>query len=80
MNIERTKDLIYIHITMKERPVEKKLALYQRIAECLQNAGIRQEDVMIIAAENVKENWSFGNGTAQLASVEKGVMKNGNEK
>lgn len=23
MNIERTKDLIYIHITMKERPVEK---------------------------------------------------------
>lgn len=35
---------------------------------------------MIIAAENVKENWSFGNGTAQLASVEKGVIKNGNEK
>lgn len=80
MNIERTKDLIYIHITMKERPVEKKLALYQRIAECLQKRRIRQEDVMIIAAENVKENWSFGNGTAQLASVEKGVMKNGNEK
>ena len=26
MNIKRTKDLIYIHITMKERPIEKKLA------------------------------------------------------
>ncbi|CAM5213496.1 hypothetical protein BLIC30S_04277 [Bacillus licheniformis] len=24
MNIKRTKDLIYIHITMKERPIEKK--------------------------------------------------------
>lgn len=70
MNIKRTKDLIYIHITMKETD-RKKLALYQRIAERLQNAGIRQEDVMIIAAENVKENWSFGNGTAQLASVER---------
>lgn len=23
MNIKRTKDLIYIHITMKERPIEK---------------------------------------------------------
>lgn len=34
---------------------------------------------MIIAAENVKENWSFGNGTAQLASVER-ALKNGNEK
>ncbi|MED1738651.1 tautomerase family protein [Bacillus swezeyi] len=81
MNIQRTKDLIYVQITMKERPLEKKRSLYQHIADRLKNdANIRKEDVMIIVTENVKENWSFGNGTAQLASTEKGVLKNGHEK
>lgn len=69
MNINRTDELIYIQITMKEgRSVAKKRALYARIAELLhQSLGIRMQDIMIILVENTGQNWSFGNGVAQLA-------------
>ncbi|ATH94243.1 tautomerase family protein [Bacillus glycinifermentans] len=79
MNINRTKDLIYIQITMKQRRTQEKTALYRRIAERLhRGSGIRMEDVMIIVTENVKENWSFGNGIAQLASTTgEGADQNG---
>lgn len=70
MNINRTKDLIYIQITMKQRRTQEKTALYRRIAERLhRGSGVRMEDVMIIVTENTEENWSFGNGIAQLASI-----------
>ncbi|MEC1537926.1 tautomerase family protein [Bacillus sonorensis] len=70
VNINRTKDLIYIQITMKQRRTQEKTALYRRIAERLhRGSGVRMEDVMIIVTENTEENWSFGNGIAQLAST-----------
>jgi phenylpyruvate tautomerase PptA (4-oxalocrotonate tautomerase family) len=58
---------------MKEgRTTQKKQALYARIVDLLeQNAGIRPQDVMIILTENTQENWSFGNGIAQLAREER---------
>ncbi|MCG7409206.1 tautomerase family protein [Paenibacillus sp. ACRRX] len=69
MNICRTNELLYIQITLKEgRSLAKKKALYARMAELLQErTGIRPADVMIILLENTVENWSFGNGIAQLA-------------
>ncbi|MCM3039977.1 tautomerase family protein [Paenibacillus motobuensis] len=72
MNIARSDQQIFIRITMKEgRTTQQKKALYARIAELLEkNAGIRPQDVMIILTENVQENWSFGNGIAQLADEE----------
>ncbi|MCY9513807.1 tautomerase family protein [Paenibacillus apiarius] len=71
LNIKRTEDMIYIQITMKGRTLAKKRALYARIAERLHAAvGIRKQDVMIIVTETDVENWSFGNGIAQLAPQE----------
>ncbi|WP_019423420.1 tautomerase family protein [Paenibacillus sp. OSY-SE] len=68
LNMNRTADMIYIQITMKGRTLAKKRALYARIAERLHAAaGIRTQDVMIIVTETDVENWSFGNGIAQLA-------------
>lgn len=69
MDIERSDDVILIQITASNtRTVEKKRALYRRIAERLVGSlGIRPQDVFVNLVEVSKENWSFGNGEAQLA-------------
>ncbi|GIO69224.1 tautomerase family protein [Paenibacillus sp. FSL M7-1455] len=69
MNISRSEQQMFVQITMKEgRPLRKKQALYARMTELLEmNAKVRPQDVMIILTENTQENWSFGNGVAQLA-------------
>lgn len=69
LNVERSDGQIFIQITLKQgRTLAKKKALYAAIAERLQqSAGIRPQDVMIILTENTAENWSFGNGIAQMA-------------
>lgn len=68
LNISRSENQIFIQITLKQgRSLPKKKALYARIAELLQeSAGMRPQDVMIILVENTEENWSFGNGIAQM--------------
>jgi len=68
LNVERSDGQIFIQITLKQgRTLAKKKALYAAIAERLQqSAGIRPQDVMIILTENTAENWSFGNGIAQM--------------
>ncbi len=70
MGIARSEGQIFIQITMKKgRSIRQKQALFARIAELLQeNAGVRPQDVMVILTENTQENWSFGNGIAQLAA------------
>jgi 4-oxalocrotonate tautomerase len=70
LGINRTDDIVFIQITLNtRRTLEKKRALYARIAELLaQEAGIRQEDVFINLVECAKEDWSFGNGIASYAS------------
>lgn len=70
LNISRTPDLVMIQIAMSSgRTVEIKKSLYRRMAELLnQEAGLRQEDVLINLVEVAKENWSFGNGEAQYAT------------
>jgi phenylpyruvate tautomerase PptA (4-oxalocrotonate tautomerase family) len=70
LNIARTDGLVIIQITMNTgRTTEMKKALYQRLAELLnQEAGVRKQDVFINLVEVAKENWSFGNGEAQYAA------------
>jgi 4-oxalocrotonate tautomerase len=69
LDIERSDGIIFIQITLNEgRSVEVKQAFYAAIAQRLnQELGIRREDVLINLVEVKKENWSFGNGTAQYA-------------
>ena len=70
LGIQRSDRLVIIQITLNEgRTLEQKKALYQTIAHNLNTQlGIRMEDVFINLVEVKKENWSFGNGTAQYAS------------
>jgi phenylpyruvate tautomerase PptA (4-oxalocrotonate tautomerase family) len=67
--VSRTDGLIVVQITLNAgRPIEKKRALYARIAELLKEwAGVRPEDVVVSLVEVTKENWSFGNGLATYA-------------
>src|SRR5580692_9603807 len=70
LGIQRTDDIVFIQITLNAgRTLEKKKALYAKIAELLaKDAGIRPEDVVINLVECAKEDWSFGNGIASYAS------------
>lgn len=70
LNIDRTRDLVIVQVTISVgRALEVKKALFRRIAERLhQEAGVRKEDVLINLVEVPKENWSFGNGEAQYAT------------
>lgn len=52
------------------RTLEKKRALFRRIAENLAALGLRREDVWVNLVEVAKENWSFGNGVASYAPSE----------
>jgi phenylpyruvate tautomerase PptA (4-oxalocrotonate tautomerase family) len=69
LGIKRGDDLVIIQVTANNtRTLDKKKALYRRIAENLtKTAGLRPEDVLINLVEVVPENWSFGNGIAQYA-------------
>ena len=68
MDIPHTNEIIYIVITAKSgRTVEMKQRLYRNIAASIeQSTQHPMSDVFITMIENREENWSFGNGEAQL--------------
>jgi len=70
LGIHRSDGIVIIQMTITEgRALEKKKALYRRVAERLNaELGIRVEDVLINVVEVKKENWSFGNGIAQYVT------------
>jgi 4-oxalocrotonate tautomerase len=67
MNVQRTDAYVLVQIFLSRgRSIEKKQALYARIAELLhQEAQVPAGDVMVVLTENNVEDWSFGNGEAQ---------------
>jgi phenylpyruvate tautomerase PptA (4-oxalocrotonate tautomerase family) len=70
LGIQRSDGIVIIQMTITEgRTLEKKKALYRRIAERLNtDLAVRVEDVFINVVEVKKENWSFGNGIAQYVT------------
>jgi 4-oxalocrotonate tautomerase len=71
LDILRSDNLVIVQITITTgRTLEKKRALFRRIADNLQALGIRREDVWVNLVEVAKENWSFGNGVASYAPQE----------
>ncbi|MBX5221319.1 tautomerase family protein [Rhizobium sp. NLR8a] len=64
----RSGDFVYISVTIgRPRTAEMKAALYRRLAELLaQSPGLRPEDLMIVVSTSAPEDWSFGNGIAQM--------------
>ena len=70
LGIQRSDGIVIIQMTITEgRTLEKKKALYKRLAERLNaDLGVRIEDVFVNLVEVKKENWSFGNGIAQYVT------------
>jgi phenylpyruvate tautomerase PptA (4-oxalocrotonate tautomerase family) len=65
--IKRSNDVVVVHITTSPRTKEMKLAFYEKLPSVLnQKIGIRPEDVFIILTATELEDWSLGNGKAQL--------------
>ncbi|MDC7744902.1 tautomerase family protein [Rhizobium binxianense] len=68
----RSDNFVYISITTgRPRTGEMKAALYRRIADLLaQSPGLRPEDVMIVISTSAPEDWSFGDGMAQMIDLD----------
>ncbi|MGG1652797.1 tautomerase family protein [Paenibacillus sp. NRS-1780] len=68
LDVLRTDKLLYIQITMGSgRTTEQKKSFYQRLSELLSTeCKIRPEDVFVTLVEAELEDWSFGNGLAQM--------------
>ncbi|NGY85625.1 tautomerase family protein [Bacillus megaterium] len=67
LGFERSKDLVIISVTSKQRTEEQKQALYKLIVKELgESRGIQPSDIMISIVENGNADWSFGMGEAQF--------------
>ncbi|MEG8978052.1 tautomerase family protein [Priestia megaterium] len=67
---KRTDQMIYISITCGEgRTIQQKKNLYQSIAEELStHLNISTNNIFITLNETRLENWSFGQGIAQMVN------------
>lgn len=68
---KRTDKMIYISITCGEgRTIGQKKNLYQSIAQSLYDySNISTNDIFITLNETAAENWSFGQGIAQMVNL-----------
>ena len=68
LGVAHTSNLVYIYITCKSgRTADMKKELYALIAKKIANGTqVSVNDVIIILNENSVENWSFGQGIAQM--------------
>lgn len=67
LGFERSKDLVIISVTSKQRTEEQKQALYKLIVKELgESCGIQPNDIMVSIVENGNADWSFGMGEAQF--------------
>ncbi|MEC8882932.1 MAG: tautomerase family protein [Pseudomonadota bacterium] len=66
-DMQRSDDVIVIHITSMPRTTQMKLDFYQQLPQALEEKlGIKPDDVFISIVTNQPEDWSFGKGKAQL--------------
>ena len=57
---------LLLQITSSPRSKKLKLELFRVLAEELEKQGVRKEDLFISITPTQPEDWSFGNGLAQL--------------
>lgn len=77
LEVKRTDGIVVVEVILSAgRTTEQKQAFYAKAAELLaRDAGVRPEDVTITLVENIRENWSFGNGIAQYVVVPRDQWK-----
>ncbi len=60
------QDPVLVQVTLSRgRTTEQKQALYRRMAELVQEAGVAPNELVVSLVEVGREDWSFGNGIAQ---------------
>jgi 4-oxalocrotonate tautomerase len=60
------QDPVLVQVTLSRgRTTEQKQALYKRMGELVQEAGIPPNELVVSLVEAGREDWSFGNGIAQ---------------
>ncbi|MGO4496387.1 tautomerase family protein [Paenibacillus sp. 2RAB27] len=71
LGVERSDGLLYFQITLKSgRTTSQKKGFYSELAEQLSNQlPMRKEDVFVVLMDNEFEDWSFGNGEAQMLKI-----------
>ena len=64
----RSDDFVLFEITAgKPRDTSTKRAFYRRLAARLAEApGVRPQDVMVVITTAARDEWSFGDGEAQM--------------
>lgn len=67
LGFERSKDVVVISVTSKQRTEEQKQRFYQLMVQELgEHCGIEPNDIMISIVTNGAADWSFGFGEAQF--------------
>jgi phenylpyruvate tautomerase PptA (4-oxalocrotonate tautomerase family) len=67
LGIDRTDDVVVIHVTQQGRSEEQKKALYAGLASVLEErVGLSPSDLVVSVSENGRADWSFGLGRAQF--------------
>ena len=69
LGVSRSPETIIVQVFLNRgRAAGLKRRFYKALAEMLQaRAGLRREDLVVSLVEVGPEDWSFGNGEAQLA-------------
>lgn len=71
--IKRSEDPpLLLQITSSPRSKALKVELFRMLADALEKQGIHKEDLFISISPTQREDWSFGNGVAQLLQTEEG--------
>jgi phenylpyruvate tautomerase PptA (4-oxalocrotonate tautomerase family) len=70
LNINRTRKVVFIGITSRQRTEQQKTNLYIELVEELKVCGIEQNDIVVSIVTNSDADWSFGNGRAQFLTGE----------
>jgi hypothetical protein len=70
LGINRTKNVVFIGITSRQRTEAQKTMLYTKLVEELKACGIEQNDIVVSIVTNSDADWSFGNGRAQFLTGE----------
>lgn len=65
--VKRSDNVIAIYITSIKRSQAMKKDLYRELVKVLsKKPKVRKEDIFVTIAQVEREDWSFGNGIAQL--------------
>jgi phenylpyruvate tautomerase PptA (4-oxalocrotonate tautomerase family) len=70
LGIDRTKKVVFIEITSRQRTEQQKTHLYTQLVEEMKACGIEQNDIVVSIVTNSDADWSFGKGRAQFLTGE----------